>query len=63
MYLNAPSIATPELDGKNAIEMETIGRRPYVCTNDLVRMDADGKLTFLINGWDAMILKRLNCRR
>ncbi len=47
MYLNAPSLATPELDGKQTFEVKTIGRRSYVCTNDLVRMDVDGKLTFL----------------
>ena len=47
MYLNAPSIATLELDGEQYIVTETIGRKPFICTNDLVRIDEDGKLTFL----------------
>ncbi len=47
LYINAPSLATPALDGKNILTIAVTGRRPYICTNDLVRMDADGKLTFL----------------
>lgn len=47
LYLNSPSLATPELDGNKTMPVEKVGRRLFVCTNDLVRMDADGKLTFL----------------
>jgi acyl-coenzyme A synthetase/AMP-(fatty) acid ligase len=42
LYLTAPSMATPKLDGKDFIKVEMIDRKPYICTNDLVRMDPDG---------------------
>lgn len=47
LYLHAPSMATSVLDGKDVIKIEKIDKKPYVCTNDLVRLEADGKLTFL----------------
>ena len=47
MYLTAPSVATPELDGQAIMKAELIEGEPYICTNDLVRMEEDGKLTFL----------------
>ena len=47
LYLTAPSMATPKLDDKDMIKVEMIDRRPYVCTNDLVRMDPDGRITYL----------------
>lgn len=47
LYLHSPSIATPELDGREVMKIEKIEGRPYVCTNDLVRLEADGRLTFL----------------
>ena len=47
LYLTSPSMATVELDGKTVIRTELIEGRPYVCTNDLVRMEPSGKLTFL----------------
>ncbi len=47
LYLSSPSMATPEMDGKRILQTETIEGRPYVCTNDLVRMEDSGKLTFL----------------
>ena len=47
LYLNSAAIATAELDGETVLKTERIDRKPYICTNDLVRMDADGKLTFL----------------
>lgn len=47
LYLTSPSLATLELDGRTVIPTETIEEQPYVCTNDLVSMDASGKLTFL----------------
>jgi len=47
LYLHSPSIATPELDGREVMRIEKIEGRPYVCTNDLVRLEADGRLTFL----------------
>ena len=47
LYLHSPSIATPELDGREVMKVEEIDGKPYVCTNDLVRLEADGRLTFL----------------
>ena len=47
LYLTAPSMAAPKLDGKDVIKVEIIDRKPYVCTNDLVRMDPDGRITYL----------------
>ena len=47
LYLNSSAIATPELDGREILKIEQIDGKPYICTNDFVRMDADGKLTFL----------------
>ena len=47
LYLNSPSMASQKLDGKDVIRVETIDRKSYVCTNDLVRMDKDGRITYL----------------
>lgn len=47
LYLTAPSIAASELDGKEVIKVEIIDRKPYVCTNDFVRVDPDGRITYL----------------
>lgn len=47
LYLNSTAIATTALDGEEILKTERIDQKPYICTNDLVRMDADGKLTFL----------------
>ena len=47
LYLNSPSVATPELDAETILKYEVLNHRRFICTNDLVRMDPDGKLTFL----------------
>jgi len=47
LYLNAQSMASPDLDGKEIFKVEIIDRKPYVCTNDLVRVDEDGRITCL----------------
>ena len=47
LYLNSPSVATPMLDGKATFEVRELEGKPYICTNDLVRLGEDGKLTFL----------------
>ena len=47
LYLNSPALATLKIDGQECIKVEYADDIPYVCTNDLVRMDTDGKLTFL----------------
>ena len=47
LYLNSPALATPVLDGREILKVERTGGKPYICTNDLMSIDADGKLTFL----------------
>ena len=47
LYLTSSSVATPELDGEAIMKIELIEGEPYICTNDLVRMERDGKITFL----------------
>ena len=47
LYLSSKSIATPTLDGEEVIKVQMINRKPYVCTNDFVRVDEDGKITYL----------------
>lgn len=47
LYLTAPSMAASHLDGKEIIKVQMIDGEPYVCTNDLVRVDPDGRITYL----------------
>ena len=47
LYLNAPSLATMELDGRKIIDYEYIDGKPYICTNDYARIENDGRLIFL----------------
>jgi hypothetical protein len=47
LYLYAPSVATREMNGAEILKVEYQEGLPYVCTNDLVRVDADGRITFL----------------
>ena len=47
LYLTSPSVAASKLDGKDVIKVEIIDRKPYVCTNDFVRVDKDGRITYL----------------
>ncbi len=47
LYLTAPSMAAWQLDGKEVIKVDMIDGEAYVCTNDLVRMDPDGRITYL----------------
>ena len=47
LYISSDSMASPELDGKEVVKTEVIDDEPYVCTNDLVRVDEDGRITFL----------------
>ena len=47
LYLTAPSMAAYTLDGNEVIKVEMINRKPYVCTNDLVRVDPDGRINYL----------------
>ena len=47
LYMTAASMGAPTLDGENVIKVEMIEGNPYVCTNDLVRVDPDGRITYL----------------
>lgn len=47
LCITADSIATPKLDGREVVKVEIINRKPYVCTNDLVHVDPDGRITYL----------------
>ena len=47
LYLSGATMAGYQLDGKDVIKVEMISGHPYVCTNDLVRMDPDGRITYL----------------
>lgn len=47
LYLTSPSMAASTLDGEEVIKVEIIEGKPYVCTNDLVRMDPDGRINYL----------------
>ena len=47
LYLNSPSMASTKLDGNDLIKAEIIGRKTYVCSNDTVRVDPDGRITYL----------------
>lgn len=47
LYLNAPSMASAVLDGREVFKTETIDGVPFICTNDLAGLDKNGRLTFL----------------
>ena len=47
MYLNSPFIATTELDGKEILKAEYIDDEPYICSNDIVKVETDGRIVFL----------------
>ncbi len=47
MYLNAPFVATTKVDGKEILKAEYLEEKPFICTNDLVRIEEDGKVQFL----------------
>ena len=47
LYMNAKSMASQKLDGEDVIKMEVISGKPYVCTNDTVRVTEDGRITYL----------------
>lgn len=47
LYLSSPTVATPTLDGREVVEAEALARKPFVSTNDLVRVDEDGRITYL----------------
>lgn len=47
LYLNSPSVATIMLDDKEIMKVEYVDGEPYICTNDLVRVDEDGRINFL----------------
>ena len=47
LYLNSLSMSTPTLDGKTVIDVRDINGKPYLCTKDHVRVDPDGRITYL----------------
>ena len=47
LYMTSPSVATEKLDGKVILDTRKIDGCSYVCTNDLVRIEQDGRVTFL----------------
>ena len=47
LYMTADSMAAPKLDGEEVLKVETIDKKPYICTNDLVHVDPDGRITYL----------------
>ncbi len=47
LYLTSAAMAGYELDGEEVIKVEMIDKKPYVCTNDLVRMEPDGRIIYL----------------
>ena len=47
LYMTADSLAAQKLDGEDVIKVERIGGKLYVCTNDLVRVEPDGRITYL----------------
>lgn len=47
LYLNSPSMSTPVLDGNVVVDVKDIDGKPYVCTKDHVRVDPDGRITYL----------------
>ncbi len=47
MYLSAEFTATTMIDGKEILKAEYIDGRPFICTNDLVKLEKDGKVQFL----------------
>ena len=47
LYLTSPSCPNPMMDGKQILEITMLNRKPFVCTNDIVRVEADGKINFL----------------
>lgn len=47
LYLHSDAMTCGTLDGAELIPHETILDKPYICSNDLVRMDTDGRITYL----------------
>ncbi|MBQ8965689.1 AMP-binding protein [Ruminococcus sp.] len=47
LYLHSPAMTTGILDGEEIVKTELIADKRYVCSNDLVSADADGKIHYL----------------
>ena len=47
LYLRSEAMSGCVLDGKEIVKTEVIDGLAYVCTNDLVRLDEDGRFTYL----------------
>ena len=46
MYIASDSLCRNELDGEVLFSFTEIGGRPFICTNDLVRVNADGSFSY-----------------
>lgn len=47
LYLRSDAMTCGCLDGKELVKRETVKGREFICSNDLVQMDADGRITYL----------------
>ncbi len=47
MYLRSDAMTCGELDGKEIVKLEKIAGKKFICTNDYVSMDEDGKITYM----------------
>ena len=47
LYLHSDSMAAPGLDGSKTLNIEEINGKTFICTNDLARIEADGRITYL----------------
>ena len=47
LYLRSDAMTCGQLDGREFVQTEKILGREYICTNDYVRVDSTGKITYL----------------
>ena len=47
LYLRSETMSDGFLDGQQIVQTEEIDGKSYICTNDLVRLEADGRYTYL----------------
>jgi len=47
LYLRSEAMSSLYLDGKKIVKSEQIDGEEYICTNDLVSIDENGKITYL----------------
>ena len=47
LYMTSPAMASTVLDGETIMETRKFDGESYICSNDLVRIESDGRITFL----------------